>query len=571
MLATNAPKCTAHEPGPSTLNPLSRRQVLAALAGMGVGSLAFQRALAAQTEQAGRITPELIQQAEWIAGITLTDADRKSVAEAVQRDQGRFEALRTVTLGSVAPALSFFAAPPQQGSVTLNREEVRPLLSDKAAKPESDDDLAFLPIYQLAALLRAKQVSSVELAKLYLARLQKYDPLLKCVATLTEELALKQAQQADKELAAGKYRGPLHGIPWGAKDIIAVPGYKTTWGAAHYQDQMRDERATVVQRLEEAGAVLVAKLSVGSLALGDEWYGGMTRNPWNPDEGSSGSSAGSTAAVVAGLVGFALGSETLGSIVSPCRRCSATGLRPTFGRVSRYGCMTLSWSMDKIGPIARAVEDCALVLGAIHGSDPRDITAVDRSFIWPMQTPRKSLRVGYFEGERPAEEQRAREVLRDLGVKLIPIQLPDKYPVGALTLILNTEAAAAFDELTRTGVRDGIGKWGTTFRQGQFIPAVEYLRACRIRTLVMQEMEQAVAEVDAYIGGDDLVLTNLTGHPTVILPDGDRRGSASGQPGTITFTGRLFDESKLLALAHAYQQASGAHLRRPSSERLLGK
>lgn len=549
--------------------PLSRRHLLAALAGIGVGTVAFQRALAAQGEQAGKVTPELIQQSEWIAGITLTEEDRKSVADAVQRDQRKFELLRKVDLkNSVPPALSFFAAPPQEAPAKIDRSEIQPFATETAVeKPAAEEDLAFLPVTKLAALLRAKKVSSTELTKLYLARLKKYDPLLKCVVTLTEDLALKQAQRADEEIAAGKYRGPLHGVPWGAKDIIAVPGYKTTWGAGHYQDQSLDVQATVARRLEEAGAVLVAKLTVGTLALGDEWFGGMTRNPWNPEEGSSGSSAGSTSAVVAGLVGFALGSETLGSIVSPCRRCSASGLRPTFGRVSRFGCMTLSWSMDKIGPIARSLEDCALIFGAIHGSDPGDITAVDRPFAWPPQVDVKSLKVGYFEGDRPAEEQRAHEVLKGLGVALVPMKLPQKYPVGPLTVILNTEAAAAFDDLTRAGVREGIGKWGTTFRQGQFVPAIEYLRACRIRTLVMREMEEAVAGVDAYVGGDDLVLTNFTGHPTVILPDGDRPGSPSGQPGTLAFTGRLFGESKLLALAHAYQQASGAHLKRPPLEK----
>lgn len=555
---------------PTDDRPLSRRNVLAALAGVGIGTVAFQRALAAQAEAAGVVTPELIQEAEWIAGITISEDDRKAVAGAVERDQRKYDVLRQVNLkNSVPPALSFFAAPPQEASAKIIRSEIRPIAAKDeaiAARPESQEDLAFSPVTRLAALLKAKKVTSVELTKLYLARLKKYDPLLKCVVTLTEELALEQATKADQEIAAGKYRGPLHGIPWGAKDIIAVPGYKTTWGAGHYEDQTLDVQATVARRLEEAGAVLVAKLTVGSLALGDEWFGGMTRNPWNPEEGSSGSSAGSTSAVVAGLVAFALGSETLGSIVSPCRRCSASGLRPTFGRVSRFGCMTLSWSMDKIGPIARSVEDCALIFGAIHGSDPHDFTAVDRAFSWPPDAEVKSLRIGYFEGPRPPEEKRAHELLKKLGVSLVPIKLPQKHPVGPLTLILNTEAAAAFDDLTRAGVRDGIGKWGTTFRQGQFVPAVEYLRACRVRTLVMREMEEVMANVDAYVGGDDLVLTNFTGHPTVIVPDGDRPDSKSGQPGTITFTGKLFGETKLLALAHAYQQASGAHLKRPLLE-----
>jgi len=554
----------------ATAKTFSRRHMLAALAGVGVGTVAFQRALAAQAAAAGRVTPELIEQAEWIAGIKLTEEDRHSVAAAVQRDQRKFEALRNVELpNSVPPALYFFAAPPQEGISKIDRQAIQPLASKEGVeRPATDDELAFLPVTKLASLLKAKRVTSTELTKLYLARLKKFDPLLKCVVTLTEELALKQAQRADEEIAAGKYRGPLHGVPWGAKDIIAVPGYKTTWGAGHYQDQSLDEPATVVRRLEEAGAVLVAKLTVGSLALGDEWFGGMTRNPWNPDEGSSGSSAGSTSTVVAGLVGFALGSETLGSIVSPCRRCSASGLRPTFGRVSRAGCMTLSWSMDKIGPIARSIEDCALIFGAIHGSDPQDLSAVDRPFAWPPQHAVSALKVGYFEGDRPPAEKRAVEVLKEMGVTLVPLKLPEKYPVGPLTLILNTEAAAAFDDLTRAGVRDGIGKWGTTFRQGQFVPAVEYLRACRIRTLVMQEMAKVMEGIDAYVGGDDLVLTNFTGHPTVIVPDGEREGSATDQPDTMTFTGALFGESKLLALAHAYQEAGSAHLKHPPLEKL---
>ena len=549
---------------------VTRRHWLTALAALGVGSAAFQRALALQAEQSGKITPELVKQAEWIAGITLTDDERKAITTTVERDQRRYEALRKVPLtNSVPPALAFFAAPPQEAGNRADRGDARPMKWSSLPKPQSDEDLAFLPVTELAALIRSRQISSVELTNLYLSRLKKYDELLKCVVTLTEKLALKQAQRADREIAAGRYRGPLHGIPWGAKDIIAWPDYRTTWGAGHYQEQKLDVKATVARRLEEAGAVMIAKLTLGSLALGDQWFGGMTRNPWNPSEGSSGSSAGSTSAVVAGLVGFAIGSETLGSIVSPCRRCSASGLRPTFGRVSRYGCMTLSWSMDKIGPIARSIEDCALIFGAIHGSDPDDITAVDRPFQWPPRNDARGMKIGYFEGDRPAEERRAKDVLKELGVKLVPIKLPEKVPFNPLTLILNTEASAAFDDITRAGVSDGIGRWGNTFRTGQFVPAIEYLRACRVRTLVMREMQETMSGIDAYIGGDDLTLTNLTGHPTAIVPDGLRDRGQNGQPGTITFTGKLFGETDLLALAHAYQQQSGAHLLRPPLEKLL--
>jgi Asp-tRNA(Asn)/Glu-tRNA(Gln) amidotransferase A subunit family amidase len=448
---------------------------------------------------------------------------------------------------------------------------VQPIDAAVPERPASDDDLAFLPVTKLAALVRARKVSSVELTRLYLARLKRFDPLLKCVVTLTEEVALAQAEKADREIAAGHYRGPLHGIPWGAKDLIAYPGHKTTWGAAHFKEQTVEGKATVARRLEEAGAVLVAKLTLGALALGDEWFGGMTRNPWDPAEGSSGSSAGSTAAVVAGLVGFAIGSETLGSIVSPSRRCSATGLRPTFGRVSRAGCMTLAWSMDKLGPLCRSVEDCALVLGAIHGYDERDAASVDRHFRWPARRNVQSLRVGYFENDKSLDERPEIRVLKDLGVTLVPAKLPSGFPYGALTTILNVETAAAFDDITLEGVRDGLGKWAMPFRTGRFIPAVEYLRANRIRTLLMQAMSEVMREVDAYIEGDDLVLTNLTGHPTIVVPFGDRHADKNQQPATIAFTGRLFGESELLALAHAFQQATDAHLRRPPLEKLLAE
>jgi Asp-tRNA(Asn)/Glu-tRNA(Gln) amidotransferase A subunit family amidase len=443
-------------------------------------------------------------------------------------------------------------------------------LSEPAApkRPDSPETLAFLPVSKLATLLHARQLSAVELAKLYLERLRQYDPALHCVVGYTEELALAQAEHADREIAAGRYRGPLHGIPWGAKDLIAWPGYKTTWGATPFKDQVFDRKATVAARLEAAGAVLVAKLSLGALAQGDRWFGGMTRNPWNPKEGSSGSSAGSAAATAAGLVGFALGSETLGSIVSPCTRCGVTGLRPTFGRVSRYGCMTLSWSMDKIGPITRSVKDCALVFGAIHGADGLDPAAVDRPFSWPLRRDLRALRVGYVEGEKAVKQRDELTVLRDLGVNLIPIKLPDKQPVAALRFILDVEAATAFDEITRQGITEGLNQWPGTFRRGQFVPAVDYLRANRVRTLLMREMDAVMSRVDAYVGGNDLLLSNLTGHPTLVLPNGWRQRGDVETPVALTFTGRLYGETELLALGHAYQQATGFHLRHPPMEKL---
>ena len=543
---------------------MERRQALKILSGLGIGTAPFQRALAAQAEAAGTVTAEMIKQAEWIAGLELSEEQRESTAKALERAMKSFAEMRSVDVDySDPPALVFYVAPHERPSGQAPQRFVA--MSEHAAprRPAAEDDLAFLPVTELAALIRARSVSSIELTKLYLARLRRYDRALHCVVTLTEDLALKQAERADREIATGRYRGPLHGVPWGAKDLIAYPGYPTGWGATPFKDQRLDTKATVAHRLEEAGAVMIAKLSLGALALGDRWYGGKTRNPWNPNEGSSGSSAGSASATAAGLVGFTLGSETLGSIVSPSRRCGTTGLRPTFGRVSRYGCMSLSWSMDKIGPIVRGVEDCALILAAIHGFDGLDATAIDRPFTWPPKRDLHTMTIGYFDGPTPVDLRPELQVLRDLGVKLIPMKLPDKYPVEALTIILDTEAAAVFDSLTRAGVTEGIGGWPNTFRRGEFVPAVEYLRANRIRRLLMREMKELMSDVDAYVGGDDLVLANLTGHPTVVLPSGFERRNDVEVPTSITFTGRLFGETDLLAIAHAYQQATDAPLRRP--------
>jgi Asp-tRNA(Asn)/Glu-tRNA(Gln) amidotransferase A subunit family amidase len=489
----------------------------------------------------------------------------------VDRLLGDFRAMRAVDLeNAVPPAIVFHPAawlPPAAAG-----ERGRAVLSETPApeRPADEEDLAFLPVTALAALVRTRQVSSVELTQLALDRLEKYDPVLKCVVNCTADLALEQAKHADREISAGRYRGPLHGLPWGAKDLIAYPGYPTTWGALPFKDQTISTKASVAHRLDDAGAVLVAKLSLGALAMGDRWFGGMTRNPWNPEQGSSGSSAGSAAATAAGLVAFAIGSETLGSIVSPSRRCGTTGLRPTFGRVSRHGCMTLSWSMDKLGPICRSAEDCALVFAAIHGFDGLDPAAVDRPFDWPPRRDLRTFKIGYVEGETAVEDREELRVLRDLGVKLVPVKLPDQYPANALDLILDTEAAAVFDELTRQGVTEGLNTWPHTFRKGQFVPAIEYLRANRIRTLLMRAMDELMSEIDCYVGGDDLVIANLTGHPTVCLPAGFRKDKDSEleTPTAITFTGRLYGETDLLAVAHAWQRATGFHLRRPEMAKL---
>jgi Asp-tRNA(Asn)/Glu-tRNA(Gln) amidotransferase A subunit family amidase len=553
---------------------LRRRTALKALGLLGIGSVAFRRALAAQAAQAGTITPEMIKQAEWIAGLELTDKERESTAKGLQETLSSIQALRKVDIGyDVPPALAFNPAPGLKPSGEVKRHSTGLVAAPVGKRPESAEELAFLRLADLASLIQSRQVSSTALTKLYLSRLKQYDPLLKCVVNLTEDLALKQAAAADAEIKAGKYRGPLHGIPWGAKDLIAYPGYPTTWGAPQFKDRVLDEKATVAARLDEAGAVLVAKLSLGALAMGDQWFRGKTRSPWDPRRGSSGSSAGSASAVAAGLVGFAIGSETLGSIISPCRACGASGLRPTFGRVSRHGCMSLAWSMDKIGPIARSIEDCALIFDAIHGHDGLDSTAVDQPFSWPLQTNFADLKIGFIEEpSRPLEKRPELRVLRELGLELTPIKLPTEYPLHAITLMLDTEAAAVFDELTRHHVSEGLNSWPETFRQGQFVPAVEYLRAARVRTLLVRSMSRLMKTVDLYVGsGNDLVITNLTGHPSVVFPGSLQDINGRPGPRSITLTGQLYGESTLLAVAHAYQQATGHHREHPPMERFLAE
>ena len=539
----------------------SRRELLAAIAAVGIGPATFQRALAQDAAKVGAVTPEMVEAAEWVAGITLTPEERRNVAAGLSQGRREDADLYAFPLGNdVPPALAFHPAAGLPPSCE-GRGQVRSIpLKDVAKKPDSEDDLAFLPVVRLAELLRTRQVTSLELTKLYLRRLKQYDPVLKFAVTITEDLALKQAAAADREIAAGRYRGPLHGVPWGAKDLMAVPGYRTTWGAETFREQTFDTTATVVERLEKAGAVLVAKLTLGALAWGDRWFGGQTRNPWDTERGSSGSSAGSASAVAAGCVGFAIGSETLGSIVSPSRECGVTGLRPTFGRVSRHGCMALAWSMDKIGPMARCVEDTALILGVVHGADGLDPTAVDRPFDWPCAKPLSEIRVGIV-GESPD----VTKVLAGLGVKRVPIELPRDFPLDAMDSVLTTEAAAAFDDLIRKGDLTGIGRsWPTPLRRAMFTSAVTYLRAQRARTRLMQAMAKVMQEVDCYVAGNDLVITNLTGHPSICVPGGfhtekDKRPRPIG----LTFTGRLYGEAELLTVAKAYQDATGFHLRRP--------
>ncbi len=589
----------------------------------------------------------MIDRAAILAGIgPFTDEQKKMMIDGLVDRNGSMKAIRKLKLpNSVAPCYVFHplpapakttasceSLPEPRGSFTVQADAVIPA----ATVPARIEDLAFASVIHVASLLKARKITSLDLTKMYIARLKRYDPKLHFVITLTEERALAQAKKADEEIAAGKWRGPLHGIPWGAKDLLAVKGYPTTWGAGGFEHQSFDEDATVVQRLDEAGAVLVAKFTLGALAMGDKWFGGRTRNPWNPKQGSSGSSAGSASAVAAGCVAFALGSETLGSIASPSTRCGDSGLRPSFGLVPRTGAMALSWTMDKLGPICRTAEDCALVLDAIHGPDGKDASvSPSADFKWtPVYEPetiRRLLRagmikVGYlkndFDDPKPfkpeqapatesAEDKKKREDrnafmqtrhervaydhkfglaaldrLKNMGINLIPVELP-KLPYGAMVTMLECEAAAAFDDLTLSGrdkllTEQSADDWPNNFRTARFFPAVEYIQAARARTLAVQQVSALFEKVDIIVApteGMQLVVTNLTGHPALIVPNGFRGPDAPhppkeddgnddniGGPGTpvsITFLAGLYQDAKLAAFGKAYQEATDFHKQHP--------
>src|SRR5712672_322063 len=568
---------------------MDRRRFMESCTGLGLGSTLFPGVLWAQSQgkDAVKITKEMIEAAAAVADVAISEEYKQMMLDNLNEQAKGYEAIYALHIpNSVEPALLFDPVV-NAAKYEMERRAARLSTMPNVSTPKKVEELAFASVRELAELVRTKRVSSSALTEMYLGRLKRYDPLLKFTVTLTEERAQMQARDADREIAAGKYRGPLHGLPWGAKDLLAVKGYRTTWGAAGFEKQTVDEDATVVQRLDHAGAVLIAKLTLGALALGDKWFGGQTRNPWNPRQGSSGSSAGSASATAAGCVAFAIGSETLGSISSPSTRCGATGLRPTFGRVPRTGAMALSWTMDKLGPICRSVEDCALVLSAIYGPDGQDNSVIPAGYHWNAQLSPRKLRVGYVKSAfdtpliDPADAKRtmhatkpfddaALDVFRRLGINLIPVDLPD-VPYDAMRIILTAEAAAAFDDLTRSNrdnelVQQGKFDWPNTFRTSRFIPAVDYVNANRLRSVAIQKWDDLMRTVDVIVTPtgaanlSQLVATNLTGHPAVIIPNGFRE---DGTPVSITFLGGLFEEAKMLAVARAYQEATGFHLKHP--------
>ena len=546
------------------------------------------------------IALDVIRRAETLAGLEFTADERELMREAVTGQVASLESIRGLALpNDVPPAMGFrpLYTPAGAGSVrgpsrdlvwepgtSKHRAQTpaeklrRSIFAERPEKPPTDEvDLLFAPIEWLSEWIRRRQLRPSDLVDASIARLKELNPTLHFVIDFTEDRARELAAQLDAEQRAGDWRGPLHGIPYGLKDLFAARGARTTWGAKPFENQRIDADAEIVTRLEAAGAVLVAKTTVGALAWGDVWFGETTRNPWNTEQGSSGSSAGSASAVAAGAVPFAIGTETLGSIVSPCSRCGATGIRPTFGRVPRTGGMALTWSMDKVGPIARNVQDAAFVLQVIQGAHAGDHESVTAPLDWKSTSrgSMRKLRFGYaaenFESDYPtrAFDLATLDVLRAQGIEFEAMSLPD-LPVGDMLVVLQVEAAAAFDEMTRTNqddelVRQVTDAWPNVFRAAQLVPGVQYVQAQRARTQLMHAYEDALGELDGYVApafaGPSLLITNLTGHPCVVLPNGFRD---DGTPTSITFIGRNYREGEIVALAALYQRHTDFHLRRPS-------
>jgi Asp-tRNA(Asn)/Glu-tRNA(Gln) amidotransferase A subunit family amidase len=582
----------AGEPGPS------RRRFLATAAAAAVCAAA--PSAAQQPEPTPVSTPppptsarggdgDALAAAERLLAVEYSAAERAQLLESIE---GHLELVRArrgfQPPNELAPATVFQPLLPGR-LLPAGPDRVEPTAPEPPL-PGHDEDIAYAPVAHLGHWLRTRQLTSTRLAGIYLERLERLGPRLECIATLTRELALRQAAAADAEISAGRWRGPLHGVPWGAKDLLDTAGIPTTWGAEPYRDRVPAADAAVVQRLEAAGAVLVAKLSLGALAYGDIWDRGRTNNPWHLREGSSGSSAGSAAATAAGLVGFAIGTETLGSIVSPSMRCGTTGLRPTFGRVARTGAMALCWSLDKIGPIGRTVEDTLLVLAAVHGADEGDPASVGVPLVFDAARPVRGLRCGYvpglFEGDRAREPDRAAlEAARRLGLEMVEVALPE-LPYGALLLTLFAEAAAAFEELTLSGRDDELkwqhkDAWPSSFRLARLISAVDLVQADRLRRRVMQALAEVFERVDVVLGPSYgrpwLLATNFTGHPSLTLRAGfvdspvrsDWQGvevpeGTANVPHGVTLWGRLYDEGTLGSVGMALERELDVWHRRPA-------
>jgi Asp-tRNA(Asn)/Glu-tRNA(Gln) amidotransferase A subunit family amidase len=508
--------------------------------------------------------------------LNFTDAEADSMLGDMKDYKNVYQGMhRTYPKNDLTFPFAFNPAPPGFQAPTA-QQKINWNIPANITLPGNRSELSFYSIPQLASLIKNKKISSVELTKFFLDRLKKWGDTLECVITLTEELALKEAKQADDELKKGIYRGPLHGIPYGLKDLFAVRGYKTTWGSTPYKDQVIDEDAYVYTKLKNAGAVLCAKLSLGALAYDNRWFGGFTRNPWNLQQGSSGSSAGSAAAVVAGLLPFTIGTETLGSIVSPSARCGATGLRPTFGTVSRSGGMVLCWSLDKVGPICRSAEDAAIVYYYINGTDGKDPGSVNHAFNYTGKADFKKMRIAFAENyfnrlAKDAPEWKVIEQYRSLGAHVQAVMFPDSalYPVNFIELILGAESSAAFDELTRSNRDDLIERqdknfWPNIFRGARLVPATEYINANRYRSALSKGMHEFMKNYDVLIvptfAGRQLSMTNLTGHPVVCMPMGFNQ---RGLPISITLIGNLYDEAAILAAAKAYQDVTDHNKKHP--------
>jgi Asp-tRNA(Asn)/Glu-tRNA(Gln) amidotransferase A subunit family amidase len=560
-------------------NALNRRHFLECLSALGLGSTVMPEALTIAAQGSAVVTLEVLEAAQRIAGVSFTQAEQQAIISRLNEASGYMAGaafLRSARLGDDdQPAVVFNPVPPGKTLPSGPRSLIR--RAPEISRPSSDETLAFLPVTHLAALVQTRQVKPSELTELYLSRLAKYDPLLHCVVSLTPELARTQAREADAEISAGRYRGPLHGIPFGLKDLFAVRGTTTTWGASPWKDRVIDADATVYAKLRDAGAILVAKLSTGALATEARWFGGLTRNPWNTSQSASGSSAGPGAATAAGLVGFSIGSDTGGSISSPSERNGLAGLRPTFGRVSRYGGMTLAWTQDTVGPMCRSVEDCALVFHAINGPDGKDNTVLDVPFGWDATADVQKLRIGYLRSAftpRPAEtaaqiatrrnNEEALNVIRAMGVSVVPFELP-QVEMAAIDFIRWAETAAAFDDATRSGVLRDIeaGPEQSTrpaaIRAGRFITAVDYIQANRYRMRLVEQMDAAMSDLDLFLGADGS-LTNRLGYPILSVPSGFFEGAPTG----LHMTGKLFGESELLLLAHAFQSRTDHHSKHPA-------